>query len=198
MLFWTKRGGVPNGRENKRKALKYSHKILLWCRRCRAFVLFTNVEAFYWMTCLTDVCGFTPVVAGIINTIYSIVDSCTSWIQGAIINSTKAGKHGRYRSWLLVLPWIVPFLYAFEFLRVSENTTISAIVILVASISSHFLWNIPYVANVSLVSVVGRTSEGKAVMSSSPLLLEQCWRYFVFLYGPAFCHVIGGICWRKI
>jgi GPH family glycoside/pentoside/hexuronide:cation symporter len=161
------------------------------------FVLMTNVEAFYWMTCLTDVCGFTPIIAGLINTIYSIVDSCTSWIQGAIINSTKAGKYGRYRSWLLVIPWIVPFLFALEFIRFSENATLSATIIVAASIISHFLWNIPYVANVSLISVVGKTPENKAIMASSRSAWNNIGGIAFSYLGLPFATVLAGVIGEK-
>lgn len=161
------------------------------------FVLMTNVEAFYWMTCLTDVCGFTPFLAGLINTIYSIVDAATSWIQGAIVNRTKAGKHGRYRSWLLVIPWIIPFLYPLEYVRVSENATISAIVILVASIVAHFLWNIPYVANVALINVVGKTPENKAIMSSSRSAWNNIGGIAFSYLGLPFAMALSGIIGTK-
>ena len=55
--------------------------------------------------------------AAFINSIFSIVDACLSWIYGGILNGTKAKKWGRYRSWLILVPWVLPFLYAFQFIR---------------------------------------------------------------------------------
>lgn len=131
------------------------------------FNLMSNIETFYFMTFLTDLAGFSAVIAGVINSVFSIVDACLSWIYGGILNGTKAKKWGRYRSWLILLPWLVPFLYAFQFIRVSENEILSAIVIIAAAIASHVVWNIGYVANATLVSVVGKTADDRATLSSS-------------------------------
>ena len=131
------------------------------------FVLMSNIETFYFMDYLTGLGGFTPVIAGLINSVFSTVDACLSWIYGGILNGTKAKRWGRYRSWLILTPWLVPFLFAFQFIRISENEMLSAVVIIAAAIISHVVWNIGYVANATLVSVVGKTPEDKATLSSS-------------------------------
>ena len=131
------------------------------------FNLMSNIETFYFMTFLTNLANFSPAIAGLINSVFSIVDACLSWIYGGILNGTKAKKWGRYRSWLILVPWIVPFLYAFQFIRVSENEILSAVIIIAAAIASHVVWNIGYVANATLVSVVGKTAEDRATLASS-------------------------------
>ena len=131
------------------------------------FNLMSNIETFYFMTFLTDLAAFSPAIAGLINSVFSIVDACLSWIYGGILNGTKAKKWGRYRSWLILVPWIVPFLYAFQFIRVSSNEMLSAVIIIAAAIASHVVWNIGYVANATLVSVVGKTPEVRATLASS-------------------------------
>ena len=131
------------------------------------FNLMSNIETFYFMSFLTGLGGFSPAIAGIINSVFSTVDACLSWIYGGILNGTKAKKWGRYRSWLILLPWIVPVLYAFQFIRIAENEILSAIVIIAAAISSHVVWNIGYVANATLISVVGQTAEERATLASS-------------------------------
>ena len=131
------------------------------------FNLMSNIETFYFMTFLTDLAAFSPAIAGLINSVFSIVDDCLSWIYGGILNGTKAKKWGRYRSWLILVPWIVPFLYAFQFIRVSSNEMLSAVIIIAAAIASHVVWNIGYVANATLVSVVGKTPEDRATLASS-------------------------------
>ena len=120
------------------------------------FSLMSNIETFYFMTFLTDLAGFSTAIAALINSVFSIVDACLSWIYGGILNGTKAKKWGRYRSWLILVPWIVPFLYAFQFLRVSDNEILAAVLIIIASIASHVVWNIAYVANATLISDVNR------------------------------------------
>ena len=161
------------------------------------FVLMSNVETFYFMTFLTDYAMFSPAIAGVINSVFSIVDACLSWIYGGILNGTKAKKWGRYRSWLVLTPWIVPFLFAFQFIRVSENEALSAVIIIAAAIISHIVWNIGYVANMSLVSVVAKNSEERAILASS----RATWNNIgglVFSYaGLPFATLLAGVVGEK-
>ena len=152
--------------ETQKKELSFSLKYLFGVGDA-GFNLMSNIETFYFMTFLTDLAAFSPAIAGLINSVFSIVDACLSWIYGGILNGTKAKKWGRYRSWLILLPWLVPFLYAFQFIRVSSNEMLSAVIIIAAAISSHVVWNIGYVANATLVSVVGKTAEDRATLASS-------------------------------
>jgi glycoside/pentoside/hexuronide:cation symporter, GPH family len=131
------------------------------------FILMSNIETFFFMTFLTDIAAFSAIVAGAINSVFSIIDACLSWIYGGILNSTKAKRWGRYRSWLILTPWIVPFLFAFQFIRVSDNELFSAFVIVAAAVISHVVWNIGYVSNMTLISVVGKNPDEKATLASS-------------------------------
>ena len=131
------------------------------------FTLMSNVETFYFNAFLTNVAGFTTAMAGTIASITSIVDAALSWIYGGIINAVKPGKYGRYRTWLILLTWLVPFIFAFQFIRVSDNDAVSAIVICAAFIISHICWNLPYCANAAMVSIAGGTPQGRAQLSSN-------------------------------
>ena len=131
------------------------------------FTLMTNVETFYFNAFLTNVAGFSTAMAGTIASITSIVDACLSWIYGGIINAVKPGKFGRYRTWLILLTWLVPFIFAFQFVRVSDNDVLSAVVICAAFIISHICWNLPYCANAAMVSIAGGTPQGRAQLASN-------------------------------
>lgn len=161
------------------------------------FVLMSNIETFYFMNYLTGLGGFTPVIAGLINSVFSTVDACLSWIYGGILNGTKAKKWGRYRSWLILTPWIVPFLFAFQFIRISENEMVSAVVIIAAAIISHVVWNIGYVANATLVSVVGKTPEDKATLSSSRATWNNIGGLLFSYLGLPFATLLAGIVGEK-
>ena len=159
------------------------------------FVLMSNVETFYLMSCMTDTVGFTPVMAGVVNSVFSIVDACLSWIYGGILNATKSKKWGRYRSWLILTPWIVPFLFAFQFLRVSQNDVVAAVVICAAAIVSHIIWNIGYVANSVLVSTVGKTPDERATLASSRATWNNIggllWSYLGLPFATLLAGVVG-------
>ena len=131
------------------------------------FTLMTNVETFYFNAFLTNVAGFSTAMAGTIASITTIVDACLSWIYGGIINAVKPGKFGRYRTWLILLTWLVPFIFAFQFIRVSDNDVLSAVVICAAFIISHICWNLPYCANAAMVSIAGGTPQGRAQLASN-------------------------------
>ena len=59
---------------------------------------------------------------------------------------------------------MVPFLYAFMFIRVSDNEWVSAVVIIAASIAYSCGIGFQLVANATLISVVGKTPEDKATL----------------------------------
>ena len=161
------------------------------------FVLMSNVETFYFNTCMTDLCGFTPVVAGLLNSIFSIVDACLSWVYGMILNGTKPKKFGRYRSWLVIAPWIVPFIFAFQFIRVSENVAVSGTVIVAAAIISHFIWNLGYVANNTMVSVIGQTPEERAVVTSGKAMWNNIGNLVWSYAGLPLANLLAGIIGEK-
>ena len=130
------------------------------------FTLMTNVESYYFQAFLTDFAKFSTGTVATISTVTTAVDACLSWIYGAVINSVKPKKWGRYRSWLIMLPWLVPFLYAFQFLKIG-NGALAAVIVTLGFISSHICWNFPYVANVSMIAVAGKTPDERSQLAST-------------------------------
>lgn len=156
------------------------------------FVLMSNIETFYFMTFLTDIAAFAPGIAGLINSVFTTIDACLSWLYGGIINGTKAKRWGRYRSWLIMFTWIVPFLYALMFMRIGENEMLSAIIIIAAAVSSHVVWNFSYVANATLVSVVGKTPEDRATLASSRATWNNIGGLLFSYLGLPFATLLAG------
>lgn len=131
------------------------------------FSLMTNIETFYFQFFLTNIAAFSVGVMAVITTIISVVDAALSWIYGGILNIIKPRKAGRYRPYLVLIPWIVPILFLFQFLKISENVTVSAVVIIAGAILSHVIWNLPYASNMAMMSIAGQTPQGKATLASS-------------------------------
>ncbi|MDR1567008.1 MAG: MFS transporter [Treponema sp.] len=154
--------------------------------------LVTNVENYFWNFFLTNIAMFTAEIAAIISLIAGIVDTALSWVYGGIINAVKPGKWGRYRSWLVTLPWLIPFLYAFQFLKIGEGFLAYAVV-LAGYFASHFVWNIPYVANVTLISACGGTPEGRAALSSSRTVWNQLGTVTFSYVGPSLALLFAGL-----
>ena len=176
---------------NSKKPLSKALKLFYGVGDC-GFTLMSNVESYFFNFFLTNLASFDLGIVTAITTISSAVDACLSWIYGAILNSIKPKKWGRYRSWLVLLPWIVPFLYAFQFIKIG-NGIVSAVIVTVAAIASHVVWNFPYVANVSMISVAGATPDDRAQLSST----RAAWANFskiIFSYvGVPLASVFAGI-----
>lgn len=148
-------------RKGLSKALKYFYGV----GDC-GFTLMTSLESYYFNFFLTDLAQFGMGAVSLITTIASVIDACTSWMHGAVLNSIKPKKWGRYRSWLVLIPWIIPFLYAFQFLKIGDGV-VSVVVIIAAAVFSHILWGFPYVANVSMITVAGKDPNDRTQLSST-------------------------------
>lgn len=151
--------------ERSKKPLSRGLKIFYGVGDC-AFSLMTNVESYFFTFFLTNLAQFNLTTVALVTTTASTIDAALSWVYGAILNSVKPMKWGRYRSWLIILPWIVPFLYAFQFMKISDTTT-NSLIIIVAAVASHVAWNLPYVANVSLISVAAETPEDRSQLTAT-------------------------------
>lgn len=176
---------------NNKKPLSKALKMFYGVGDC-GFTLMSNVESYFFNYFLTNLAMFDLGIVTFITTVSSMVDACLSWIYGAILNSIKPKKWGRYRSWLILLPWIVPFLYAFQFIKVGDGL-VSAVIVTVAAVASHVVWNFPYVANVSMISVAGATPDDRAQLSST----RAAWANFskiIFSYvGVPLASVFAGV-----
>lgn len=156
------------------------------------FTLMTNVESYYFNFFLTNLAMFSQGTVAFITTLASAVDACLSWIYGAVLNSIKPKKWGRYRSWLILLPWLVPFLFAFQFIKIGDGP-LSVIVIIAAAIISHVVWNFPYVANVSMIAVAGKTADDRAQLSSTRAAWANFSRVIFSYVGPPLAAFFAGI-----
>lgn len=154
------------------------------------FATMTNVETYFFNYFLTNIANFAGGVVTTIALITSIVDAGLSWIYGSIVNAVKPGRFGRYRTWLVMVPWIVPFLYTFQFLKIGDGP-LAWILITLGFILSHIAWNLPWAANITLVSVAGGTPEGRAALSSSRAAWIQVSGITFGYIGPPMATFLG-------
>jgi GPH family glycoside/pentoside/hexuronide:cation symporter len=155
-----------------------------------AFSTMSNVETYFFNYFLTNVANFAGPIATTIALITSTVDAALSWIYGGIVNAVKPGRFGRYRTWLVMVPWIVPFLYTFSFLKIGEGP-LAYVLVTLGFLISHIVWNLPYAANVTLVSVAGGTPEGRAALASSRATWNQVAGITFSYLGPPLAIVLG-------
>ena len=174
--------------ETTGKPLSSQLKIFYGVGDC-AFNLMTAVESYYFNFFLTNLAQFDLGLVATITTVASMVDACLSWIYGAILNSIKPFKWGRYRSWLILITWLVPFLYAFQFVKIGDGVP-SAILIIAAAILSHFVWNFPYVANVSMIAVAGKTPEDRSQLAAT----RAAWNNLANVLFSYICLPVAAFC----
>ena len=177
--------------KQKKKGLSGALKKFYGVGDC-GFTLMSNIESYYFSFFLTNLAQFSLPMVTFITTVASTVDALLSWIYGAILNSIKPMKWGRYRSWLVAIPWLVPFLYAFQFVKIGDGM-LSAVIIIIAAISSHVAWNFAYVANVSMISVAGSTPEERSQLSSTRAAWANLSKVIFSYVGPGLAAFMAGI-----
>jgi GPH family glycoside/pentoside/hexuronide:cation symporter len=130
------------------------------------FSLMTSVELFFFVFFLTNVAKFSLPMVALIGSITSIVDAILSPFYGAIISGVKPMRWGRNRSWMLIAPPLVIPLYMLQYTRISSSEVIAAVVVCLGFILSHIIWNIAWVANVSMIPAMANTPEERGMLSS--------------------------------
>lgn len=149
------------------------------------FNIMNSVENYYFVFFLTNCAMLDPALAGIVSTVGSVIDAIVGWLWGAIINTIKPMRWGRYRSWLLIVPWIVPILFALDYWKFSDNPVVTAVLITIFYVASHCTWDFPYVANVSMIAVVGKTPEDRAHLASTRGMWSNASKIlFAYIFPP--------------
>lgn len=155
------------------------------------FGLMTNIDTFYASYFFTNIARFSLSAVTVITTISAVVDAILSCFYGGLLNRIKPRKWGRYRSWLVLTPWLVPFLYAMQFVKIS-NGLMGAVFVTIAMITSRIAWNLPYVANVSMLNVVGKTPKERVELSSVRMVWTSLSIVVYSYVGPAAVAVFAG------
>ena len=156
------------------------------------FTMMCSVENYFFNYFLTNLAQFSLPVVSLITTIASMGDMLLSWIYGAIMNSTKPGRFGRYRTWLICTTWAVPFLYALQFLKIGEGI-LPVVVIIVATIASHVLYTFPMVASMSLLTIATKTPEERAQPSSTRAIWNNASKVAFSAVGVPLASFMAGL-----
>lgn len=155
------------------------------------FGLMSNIDTFYASYFFTNIAKFSLSAVTVMTTISAVVDAVLSCLYGPLLNRIKPRKWGRYRSWLILTPWLVPFLYAMQFVKIS-NGIAGAIFITMAMITSRIAWNIPFVANISMINIVGKTQKERMALSSTRMVWTSLATVVYSYVGPAAVAAFAG------
>ncbi len=129
------------------------------------FSMMTSVELYLFVFFMTNVAKFSLTVVALVGSVTSIVDAFLSPIYGGIISGMKPMKWGRNRSWLIVAPPLVVILYMFQYTKIGTEA-VAAIIVCAGFILSHIIWNIGWVANVSLIPLLANNPEERALLAA--------------------------------
>lgn len=154
------------------------------------FSLMTSVELFCFVFFLTNVAKFSLPMVALIGSVTSIVDAILSPVYGGIISGTKPLKWGRNRSWMLVAPPLVVILFMFQFTKIGPEPVAAAIVC-AGFILSHIVWNIAWVGNVSLISVMANNPEERSLLASRRATWTSLAGVFFSYIGMPFALLLG-------
>ena len=136
------------------------------------FSFMTTIETSFFLIFLTDVAQLPIAWAAVISTLTGVCDTVSAIVAGVIVDKCNL-KHGKYRSWLLYGPPFVIVFFVLQFTKIGTDMTAAAI-ICAGFIISHFIWNIGWTANRSLVGALtddpterahlsGRISAGSSI-----------------------------------
>ena len=155
------------------------------------FNLMTSVYSYYLVFYLNTVAKLSLPHISLLMAISSTFDSASSWLYGAVINSTKPMKWGRYRSWLIATSWLLPFTSFFMYFRVGKSESVAFVVFLVAQLVARIVQNFAYTANVALISVVPKNADDRIAMSSSRATWNNAAKFAWSYLGVPFLAILA-------
>ena len=101
----------------------------------------TCAELYYFSAFLTDGAQFSVGITAMILSVTTVIDFIFSFFISVFIEAIKM-PWGKYRSWLLIAPPVVIVFFTLAFVRVGANEVLSAVVIIIGFLISHFIWSI--------------------------------------------------------
>lgn len=155
------------------------------------FNLMANVDTFYSTFFFTNIAKFSLSAIAVFTTISAIADAILSMFYGAWINKIKPPKWGRYRSWLILTPWMVPVLYALQYVKLGDGIMAITFITL-AMITSRIAWNLPFVGNISMINVAGKNTGERVELSSTRAVWTALSNVLYSYIGPAVLAVFTG------
>ncbi len=161
------------------------------------YALMTSVYSYYLTFYYTNVAMLSLGTVALLTSVSSIFDSATSWMYGAVINSSKPMKWGRYRSWLIVLTWLLPVTSFLLYCRIGKSEAVATVFFFIAMIASRIVQNFPYTANVAMINVVGKTADDRIQMASSRATWNNASKFVWSYVGVPFLAVLASIVTEK-
>ena len=161
------------------------------------YALMTSVHSYYLTFYYTNVAMLSLGTVALLVSVSSVFDSATSWIYGAVINSTKPMKWGRYRSWLIALTWLLPVTSFLLYCRIGESEAVATVFFFIAMIASRIVQNFPYTANVAMISVMGKNADDRIHLASSRATWNNASKFIWSYVGVPFLAILTTLVTEK-
>jgi GPH family glycoside/pentoside/hexuronide:cation symporter len=124
-----------------------------------------GMETPYLVFFMTNVAHFSLQGIAIATTIASIIDAFMQPVYGGIITGTRAGKHGRNRSWLIFFP-ILTWISFITLFTAIGTPTIGVIIVGASLCLTNAMRTLPWVAHLNLINVLASNADERAQLSS--------------------------------
>ena len=130
------------------------------------FVLMVFMESYYFTAFLTDYAQFPMKTVGAIQYITGVFDIGCALLAGIMLQKVTLKFGGKYRSWFLVGPLPIVLLFSLQFTKIGSEMT-AAVIIIIAFLTSHLLWNTVTASSGSLAGRMARRTDELTMLSSS-------------------------------
>ncbi len=136
----------------------------LWGISEVGFFMMSSMETMFLVFFLTNVALLPLGIVGVITGFSALADAISAIVAGLVIDKVTF-KNGKYRPWLLICPPIVTVFFIFCFTKIGGDVT-AGVIVGIAYILSHFVWNICWTANRNMIQVISHDPQDRAWLSS--------------------------------
>ena len=130
------------------------------------FVLMVFMESYYFTAFLTDYAQFSMKTTSAILYSTNFFDIGCALLAGIMLQKINLKFGGKYRSWFLVGPLPIVLLFALQFTKVGSEMS-AAIIIIIAFLTSHLLWNIVLACSGSMAGRMTKQPGELTILSTS-------------------------------
>jgi len=165
-----------------------------------------RVEALFFIFFLTDVALLPMNYVGFLLIFISVVDFIIGPFSGGIIEGRKSMRWGRYRSYMLLCPPALLFVFPFLFIKAGSDI-VNIIIIICAYLVYKTLFNIATISNSTIILTMTQNQQERALLASNrmtgayagvliagyvmPQLLNNC---FIDYFGKDRAYMMLAFC----
>ncbi|MCL1912695.1 MAG: MFS transporter [Eubacteriaceae bacterium] len=137
----------------------------IWGIGDMGFTLMTQVGGTYLTIFLTDALQLPLSYVALCSTIPSFLDFALSAFYGAIIELVKPMRFGKYRTWLILTTPFVLLVYPMQYVKIG-TPVFNAAFIIAWSCAARLVMNLPWTANLALMSYMAPTPQERVLLFS--------------------------------